>query len=71
MDGLPVTVAGTGRTTRNEPASDFILRFVQFETIASESCLSYTKFERPPKTILCGFGNSTTHQAAHKGDSGE
>lgn len=71
MEGLPVTVAGTGRTIQDKPASDHILRYLQFETIASESCVSYTRFKRGLDTIICGFGNSTMQQAAYKGDSGE
>lgn len=70
MKGLPVTVAGTGRTTKEEPVSEDVLRYAQFTTMPSSSCVPYTNFKRASDSIICGFGNDTTEQVAHKGDSG-
>lgn len=70
MNKLSVTVAGTGRTQKEEPVSEDVLRYAQFTTMASRSCVPFMKYHIHEDTVICGFGNAITNQAAHKGDSG-
>lgn len=70
MGGQTITVAGTGRTKMNEPASDWRLRHAHSTTVSSEFCSNQLTYKLNPNGILCASVDITNNQSIYDGDSG-